>query len=68
MPVQKIPEPKAPAPKSDRRPWKKKTPVEIFFEQAEKLKTEINESERALESKRRQFQQFEQARKIFDGQ
>jgi hypothetical protein len=52
---------------SDRKPWKKKTPVEVVLEQAEKLKAEIAEIEEDLKAKRRQLEKFEQARKLFEG-
>ncbi len=53
--------------KSDRKPWKKKTPVEVVLEQADKLKSEITEMEEDLKAKRRQLQKFEEARKLFEG-
>jgi len=71
MPVPKQSEPKAAQPqttggKPDRRPWKKKSPVEVVLEQAEKLKAEIAETEEELKAKRKQLQKFEEARKIFE--
>ena len=46
MPAPKAPEPKpAPAKPEGRKPWKKKTPVEVVLEQADKLKAEIAEAE-----------------------
>jgi hypothetical protein len=67
-----------PAPKNDpkttaaqksegRKPWKKKSPVEVVLEQADKLKSEIAEAEEDLKAKRRQLEKFEQARKLFEG-
>jgi hypothetical protein len=53
--------------KSDgRKPWKKKTPVEIVLEQADKLKEEIQATEKELATKRKQLQKFEEARKLFE--
>ena len=74
MPVPK-PDPKAtpahpPAPvagKPERKPWKKKTPVEVVLEQGEKLKAEIAEMEEEIKAKRKQLQRFEEARKLFEG-
>lgn len=73
MPIPKPNEPKGnPAhpptagPKPDRKPWKKKSPVEIVLEQAEKLKAEIAEAEEEIKAKRRQLEKFEQARKLFE--
>jgi hypothetical protein len=66
MPVPKANEAKASQAKSDRKPWKKKTPVEIVLEQADKLKSEIAETEEGLKAKRKQLQKFEEARKLFE--
>ena len=73
MPIQKhsdAPSGKAaalPASRADvRKPWKKKTPVEVVLEQADKLRQEIAETEEGLKQKRKQLQKFEEARKIFE--
>ena len=66
MPVQKQTSPKAPPAKPERKPWKKKTPVEVVLEQADKLKAEIAEMEEQLKEKRRQLHKFEEARKLFE--
>lgn len=50
----------------ERKPWKKKTPVEVVLEQADKLRAEIAEGEEDLKNKRRQLEKFEQARKLFE--
>jgi hypothetical protein len=68
MPVPKGPENKPAPPKVEgRKPWKKKSPVEVVLEQADKLKAEIAETEEELKAKRRQLQKFEEARKLFEG-
>jgi hypothetical protein len=69
MPASKN-EPKTPAQSKaaeGRKPWKKKTPVEVVLEQADKLRTEIAEAEEEIKAKRRQLEKFEQARKLFEG-
>ena len=66
MPVKKPTEPKGPPMKMERKPWKKKTPVEVVLEQADKLKAEIAEMEEELKAKRKQLQKFEEARKLFE--
>jgi len=68
MPAPKQTDPKANPPKSPegRKPWKKKSPVEVVLEQAEKLKAEIAEAEEELKAKRKQLQKFEEAKKIFE--
>jgi len=74
MPAPKVPESKTPperppqaAAKPERKAWKKKTPVEVVMEQADKLKAEIAEAEEELKAKRRQLEKFEQAKKLFEG-
>ena len=70
MPAPKHPGTPAPGkqqPKAtERKPWKKKTPVEVVMEQADKLKREIAELEEELQQKRKQLQKFDEARKIFE--
>lgn len=66
MPIQKSNDPKPPAGKPERKPWKKKSPIDVVLEQGEKLKAEIAEIEKDLAAKRRQLQKFEEARKLFE--
>lgn len=49
-----------------RKPWKKKTPVEVILDQAEKLRREIADLEDDLEQKRKQLQKFDEAKKLFE--
>ena len=51
---------------SGRKPWKKKTPVEVVLEQTTKLREEIKATEEDLKLKRKQLEKFEQACKIFE--
>ena len=68
MPAPKTPESKpAPAKPEGRKPWEKKSPVEVVLEQADKLKAEIAEMEEEIKAKRRQLVKFEEARKLFEG-
>ena len=72
MPIQKPSDPKAARPptpggKPDRKPWKKKSPVEVVLEQADKLKAEIVEMEEEIKAKRKQLVKFEEAKKLFEG-
>ncbi len=66
MPTQKSSDAKATPAKPERKKWIKKSPVEVVFEQADKLKGEIAELEGQLAAKRRQLQKFEEARKLFE--
>lgn len=59
--------PAAPEPQgSGRKPWKKKTPVEIVLQQGEKLREEIADLEAELQRKRKQLQKFDAVRKLFE--
>jgi hypothetical protein len=49
-----------------RKPWKKKTPVEVFLDQEEKLRHEVERAEQELELKRVQLRKFQEARRIFE--
>ena len=55
-----------PAPKGARKPWVKKTPVEVVLDQAARLRSQIEEREKELIGLRKQLQKFEEARKIFE--
>jgi hypothetical protein len=71
MPVPKPNDPKAAHPPATdkpegRKPWKKKSPVDVVLEQAGKLKAEIAEMEEEIKAKRKQLQKFEEAKKIFE--
>ena len=67
MTVPKNDQKPAPASKTEgRKPWKKKTPVEVVLEQADKLKSEIAEMEEEIKAKRKQLEKFEQAKKLFE--
>jgi hypothetical protein len=68
MPVPKAPDQKpAPAKPEGRKPWVKKTPVQVVLEQADKLKAEIAEMEEEIKAKKRQLVKFEEAKKLFEG-
>ena len=49
-----------------RKPWKKKTPMEVVLEQGDKLRQQIAERETELKEWRRQLQKLDEARKIFE--
>ena len=66
MPIQKPNDPKATSASPERKAWKKKTPVQIVLEQADKLRDEIAEMDEELKAKRRQLQKFEEAKKLFE--
>ena len=49
-----------------RKPWKKKTPVQILLDQVDKLKEEIGQDEETLKQKKDQLKKFEEAAKLFE--
>jgi hypothetical protein len=49
-----------------RKPWRKKSPVEVVLEQTEVLRTQIATREQELKDMKRQLQKFEEAKKIFE--
>lgn len=51
---------------SGRKPWKKKSPVEVFNSQIERLRKDVHEKEEELKLAKRQLQKFEEAKKAFE--
>jgi SMC interacting uncharacterized protein involved in chromosome segregation len=51
---------------SGRKPWKKKTPVEIFIGQIDRLREDVEKKEEELKQVKRQLQKLEEARKLLE--
>lgn len=51
---------------SDRKPWKKKTPVEVVIDQIDRVKNDVAKREEELKQARRQLQKLEEARKLLE--
>jgi hypothetical protein len=49
-----------------RKPWKKKTPVEIMLDQIEKIREGVAQKEEELKQAKRQLQKLEEARKVLE--
>lgn len=49
-----------------RKPWKKKTPVEVMLDQIEKIREGVAEKEEELKQAKRQLQKLEEARKVLE--
>ena len=64
-PTTSIP-PAAQAADRSRKPWKKKTPVQILLDQVDKLREEIKDDEEVLQQKKEQLKKFEEASKLFE--
>ena len=51
---------------SKRKPWKKKTPVEIFRSQVERLRENVRVKEADLNQDKKQLQKLEEAIKLLE--
>jgi hypothetical protein len=51
---------------AERKPWRKKTPIEVVLHQSDVLRGQITTKEHELKELRRQLEKFDQARKIFE--
>ena len=49
---------------AQRKPWKKKTPVEVVLDQINKLREDVAKQEEELKQARRQLQKLEEVSKV----
>jgi hypothetical protein len=49
-----------------RKPWKKKTPVDVVLAQIDRLRDDVAEKEEELKLAKRQLQKLEEARKVLE--
>ena len=70
MTAQKSPETAAPkgaaASQAERKPWKKKTPVEVVLDQIDRVREDVAKREEELKVARRQLNKLEEARKLLE--
>jgi hypothetical protein len=52
--------------KETRKPWKKKTPVEVVLSQIERLREGVAQKEEELKQTKRQLQKLEEVKKILE--
>jgi hypothetical protein len=50
----------------ERKPWKKKTPVEVVLDQINRLREGVAAQEEELKQAKRQLQKLEEARKVLE--
>lgn len=50
----------------ERKPWKKKTPIEVVLDQIERVREDVAKREEELKQARRQLQKLEDARKLLE--
>jgi hypothetical protein len=49
-----------------RKPWKKKTPVEVVLDQINRLRNDVLAKEEELKQAKRQLQKLEEAKKVLE--
>ena len=50
----------------ERKPWKKKTPVDVVLDQINKLRDQVVRQEEELKLAKKQLQKLEEARKVLE--
>jgi hypothetical protein len=50
----------------ERKPWVKKTPVEVVLDQINRLRDDVTKKEEELKQAKRQLQKLEEARKVLE--
>jgi hypothetical protein len=67
MNAQKQTEPsQAKLPTTTRKPWKKKTPIEVVLDQIERVRDDVAQREEELKAARRELQKLEEAKKLLE--
>jgi hypothetical protein len=51
---------------SGRKPWKKKSPVEVMLAQIDRLRGDVEKKEEELKQAKRQMQKLEEARRVLE--
>lgn len=51
---------------AQRKPWKKKTPVEVVLDQINRLRDDVLAKEEELKQAKRQLQKLDEARKVLE--
>jgi hypothetical protein len=49
-----------------RKPWKKKSPVDVVLDQINRLRDDVSAKEEELKHAKRQLQKLEEARKVLE--
>ena len=58
--------PSSPASASGRKPWVKKSPVEVFLDQIKKQEEKVAEMKAELQKEERELAKLQQARKVLE--
>ncbi len=51
---------------ASRKPWKKKTPVQVMLDQIDRIREDVAEKEEELKAAKRQLQKLDEARKVLE--
>jgi len=51
---------------SGRKPWKKRTPIEVVLDQIDRVRDDVAKREEELKRARRELQKLEEARKLLE--
>jgi len=51
---------------TQRKPWKKKTPVDVVLDQINRLRDDVTAKEEELKQAKRQLQKLEEAKKVLE--
>ena len=54
------------SPVTGRKPWKKKTPVDVVLDQINRVRGDVLEREEELKQAKRQLQKLEEAKKVLE--
>jgi hypothetical protein len=49
-----------------RKPWRKRTPIEVVLDQIEKVREDVADQEEKLKLARRELQKLEEAKKLLE--
>jgi hypothetical protein len=66
MTAQKQAEPAQAKLPTDRKPWKKKSPVEVVIAQIDRVREDVAKREDELKVARRELQKLEEAKKLLE--
>jgi hypothetical protein len=66
MTAQKQTEPVQAKLPTDRKPWKKKSPIDVVIALIDKVREDVTEREDELKVARRELQKLEEARKLLE--
>jgi hypothetical protein len=50
----------------ERKPWKKKTPIDVVLDQINRLQEDVRTQEEELKQAKRQLQKLEEVRKVLE--